>query len=254
VEPAKQCPSCGSVTVDRTQARARLRDYLAREGGVGDEEAGRRADELMQLIGGGAAFGLGATSALASNWWLLLLRGGLAILFGVFALASPLAALTAFVFIFGVWAFIDGIDALALSLGGWRSWPMMVAGMVGIALGLVTFFRPGLTAFGLYAAIAAWAIARGILEIVVAIELRKTIRGELWLVLAGLASIAFGLLLVLLPVAGALTLGWLIGFYALLFGVLMVALSLRLRRVHAEIGRVERRPMATTTTTTPQPA
>src|SRR6185437_2963153 len=114
VEPVQQCSKCGAVSVDRAQARLRLSDYLKREGGLGDEEAGRRADAMVGLMGGGArGIALAATSALTSNWWLVLLRGILAVLFGIFALASPLAAFGALVLVFGVWAFIDGIDALA---------------------------------------------------------------------------------------------------------------------------------------------
>jgi uncharacterized membrane protein HdeD (DUF308 family) len=152
--------------------------------------------------------------------------------------------------VFGVWAFIDGIDALALALSGWRSWQLVLVGLVGIAVGMLTFFRPGITAIGLYAAVATWAIARGILEIVVAIELRKRIQGELWLVLSAVASIVFGVLMIVLPVAGALALAWLVGVYALVFGAIMLALSFRLRRWHH---RVERRPHAMHLPT-PQPA
>ena len=253
MEPAKQCSSCGTVVVDRSQARGRLSEYLKREGGLGDEEAGRRADDVMSLVGGGAvAFALGATSALAANWWLVMLRGLLAILFGIFALTSPLAALAAFILIFGVWAFIDGIDALAMAVSGWRSWQLVFVGLVGIGIGFLTFFRPGITAFALYAAVAAWAIARGLLEIAVAIELRKSIKGELWLVLAGVASIVFGVLLIVLPMAGILTLAWLIGAYALIFGVMMFALSLRLRHAHVDAQRITHPTVPITTT--PQPA
>jgi uncharacterized membrane protein HdeD (DUF308 family) len=252
VEPT-QCSRCGAVTVDRAQAQNRLSDYLKREGGLGDEEAGRRAGEIVGLIGGGTlAFGLGATSALTSGWWLFLLRGILAVLFGIFALISPLAAFGALVLVFGVWAFIDGIDALAMSISGWRSWQFLVAGLVGIGVGILTFFRPGFTAFALYAAIAAWSIARGILEIAVAIELRKAIKGELWMVLAGITSLLFGVLLILLPAAGVLALAWLIGVYALIFGLMMIALSVRLRGVHKRVDEV--RAPHVVTPAAPQPA
>jgi len=250
VEPSHKCSTCGAITVDRQQAKVRLLDYLKREGGLGDEEAGRRADEVLVLMGGGAgAFAVRATSALTSNWWLVLLRGILAILFGIFALAQPAIALAAFVLVFGVWAFIDGVDALAMSVSGGKSWQLALLGLVGIAVGLLTFFRPGFTALGLYAAIAAWAIARGLLEIAVAIDLRKEIHNEFWLVLAGIASITFGVLLILLPAAGVLALAWLIGIYALLFGILNVALSLRLRHVHGEAEKIRPHIVAPT----PQP-
>jgi uncharacterized membrane protein HdeD (DUF308 family) len=212
VEPENKCPSCGATLDER--ASARLASDLA--GGVG---------------------------ALVGNWWLFALRGVLAVIFGVLALVQPLAALAALVLVFGVWAFIDGINALALAVTGWRSWQLVLGGLVGIAVGLFTFFRPGITALGLYAAVAAWSIARGILEIAVAVELRKHVRGELWLVAAGIASILFGVLMIVLPVAGVLALAWLIGIYALMFGVLMIALALRLRQ-HGQAPRREERPLA----------
>jgi uncharacterized membrane protein HdeD (DUF308 family) len=240
VESEERYGGSGGEPIDQGAARARLSAYLKRETGASADESDRRADEIVTLLRGGAATLLAPVGALASNWWLFTLRGVLAIIFGILTLVQPLAALTVFVLVFGVWAFIDGISALALAVTGWRSWQLVLAGLVGIAVGLFTFFRPEITALGLYAAVAAWSIARGILEIVVAIELRKRIKGELWLVLGGLASITFGVLMVVLPVAGVLALAWLIGVYALVFGVMMVALSLRLRQRLHEPARVER--------------
>jgi uncharacterized membrane protein HdeD (DUF308 family) len=214
--------------------------YLKRETGASAEDADHRADDIVSLLGGGVGvLTLAPIDTLATHWWLFTVRGVLAIVFGILTLVQPLAALVAVVLIFGVWAFIDGINALALALSGWRSWQLVLAGLVGIGAGLFTFFRPGITAVALYTIVAAWAIARGILEIVVAIELRKRIKGELWLALAGIASILFGVLMIVLPVAGVLALVWLIGAYALAFGAILLALSLRLRqRLHrTERGR-----------------
>ncbi len=165
------------------------------------------------------------------SWWLLVIRGLLALLFGILALAHPLAALAALVIVFGVWAFVDGVSALALFLGGWRSWQLFIVGLIGIGVGVITFFRPGATAFGLYAAVAAWAIARGILELAVAIRLRRQIEGELWLILGGISSLVFGVLMIVLPMAGVLALAWLLGIYAIVFGALMIALGVRVHRV-----------------------
>jgi uncharacterized membrane protein HdeD (DUF308 family) len=166
-----------------------------------------------------------------SNWWLLLLRGLLALAFGVLALLQPLAALAVLVALFGLWALIDGAAAIALLVSGWRSWQLAVVGALGILVAIITFFRPGLTAIGLYAAIAGWSIVRGILEIGLAIELRRRVAGEWWLLFAGLSSVLFGGLMIALPAAGVLALAWLIAIYALLFGGIMVGLSLRLRRL-----------------------
>jgi uncharacterized membrane protein HdeD (DUF308 family) len=218
----------------RSEACARVSSYLQREAHIPSEEADRRGRELVGLIAGPGVAGWLAASganALIGNWWLFLLRGVLALIFGVLTLVQPLAALVALVLVFGVWAFIDGISALTLAISGWRSWQLVVVGLIGIAVGLFTFFRPGLTAVGLYAAVAAWSIARGILEIAVAIELRRTIKGEVWLVLGGIFSILFGVLMILLPVAGLLALAWLIGAYALIFGGIMCVLAYRLHRL-----------------------
>jgi uncharacterized membrane protein HdeD (DUF308 family) len=237
-----KCPTCGSVTIDDRDASARLSSYLRRETGASGEEADRRAGDMMTLIGGGiGAMALRPIGAMASNWWLVALEGVLAIIFGILTLVEPAAALAAVVLIFGVWAFIDGISALTLALTGWKSWQMVVLGLVGIAAGVFTFYRPNITAFALYATIAAWAIARGIIEIVVAIELRKRIKGEMWLVLAGIASVLFGVLMIVLPVAGAFALAWLLGVYALTFGVIMLALSFKLRGLRHGVERVEKR-------------
>ncbi|MDB4969302.1 MAG: putative rane protein [Myxococcales bacterium] len=172
-----------------------------------------------------------ASTETYSTWWLLLLRGILSFAFGVLALIQPLAALAALVALFGAWALIDGAAAIALWLSGWRSWQLALIGVVGILTAAITLFRPELTAIGLYAAIAAWSLARGALEIALAIKLRRTIEGEVWLLFGGIFSILFGVLMIALPMAGVLVLAWLIATYAMIVGVLLIALSLRLRQV-----------------------
>ena len=239
----------GSVTIDRELATGRLADYLRREGRVPEDEAHRRAGEMVTLLGGSAVIVAAGGKALAEGWWLFGLRGLLAIGFGILALAEPLAALGAFVLLFGVWAFVDGVDALVLAARGWRSWQVVILGLIGVSVGVFTFFRPGITAFGLYAAVAAWAIARGMLELAMAIELRREIKGDVWLIVGGIASVLFGVLMILLPWVGVLALAWLIGVYALLFGAIMCALSLRLRRLSHEAPR----PAAPLHAPTPQP-
>jgi uncharacterized membrane protein HdeD (DUF308 family) len=233
------------LSIDRRSARQRLADYLRREPGVADADAERRADEMVALLATDSVTGLGFgfARALVDNWWLFALRGLLALLFGIFAVVWPGPALATFVLVFGVWAFIDGIDALALAVTGWRSWQLALAGLVGIAIGLLTFFRPGVTAIGLYTAFAAWSIARGVLEIAVAIELRKEITGEWWLVLGGISSIVFGVLLVALPAAGILALAWLIGVYAIIFAFTMFVLSARLYRLRRPASAPAPRPV-----------
>jgi uncharacterized membrane protein HdeD (DUF308 family) len=172
-------------------------------------------------------------------WWMLLLRGLLAIAFGVLCFAMPGMALTTLVLLFGAFALADGIVMIAAAVKNWSSredrWLVLLIGLLGIGVGVVTLLAPGLTALGLVMYIAAWTLASGVLHVVGAIRLRKEIRGELWLVLSGVASIVFALLVFAQPRAGALALLWLIGAYALIAGVLMIALGLEVRSnaVHA---------------------
>jgi uncharacterized membrane protein HdeD (DUF308 family) len=170
---------------------------------------------------------------LTRMWWLLLVRGLLAIAFGVFCFAMPGMALATLVLLFGAYALADGILMLAASIRSWSSredrWLLLLIGLLGIGVGVVTILAPGLTAIGLLAYIAAWMLATGVLHIVAAIRLRKEVTGELWLVLNGIASIACAAIFFWQPMVGALTLLWLIGAFALVTGVLMIALGFEVR-------------------------
>lgn len=177
---------------------------------------------------------------LARRWWVFLVRGLLAILFGIFAFLMPGVTLLSLVFIFGVYALIDGIASIVLGLAGRTEsrswWAMMLVGIIGIGAGIAAFVWPGITAIVLLSIIAAWSVVRGIFEVIAAIKLREVIEGEWFLGLAGLMSILFGVLLVLWPQAGAVAVVWIIGFYALLFGVIHLALAFRLRRLRERLG------------------
>jgi uncharacterized membrane protein HdeD (DUF308 family) len=170
---------------------------------------------------------------LARNWWALVLRGLFAVLFGIIALAWPGITLGALVLLYGAYALADGVFAIAAVMagrtGGRPWWSLLVEGLVGIAVGIMTFAWPGITALVLLYLIAAWAFVTGIFEIVAAIRLREEIRGEWLLALSGILSILFGLALVVYPGAGALAVVWLIGAYAIAFGALLIALGFRLR-------------------------
>lgn len=170
---------------------------------------------------------------LARNWWVVALRGVLGILFGVMAFLWPGITLAVLVIFFGAYALVDGIFALvagATSAGeNERWWVMVLQGLAGIAAGLVTFFWPGITAIALLAVIAAWAIVTGVLEIAAAVRLRKEIKGEWLLALSGICSVVLGLLLIVWPAAGALAFVWLVGSYAIISGILLIAVALRLR-------------------------
>ncbi len=164
---------------------------------------------------------------------MLVVRGVLAVVFGILALIWPGLALEALVILFGAFALVDGVFAIAAAIRAAERkrtwWPFVVEGLAGIALGVVAFVWPGITALALLYVIAAWAVVTGIFEIAAAIRLRREIRGEWLLALAGIASVGFGVLVAVFPGAGALAVVWGIGAYAILFGVLLLALGIRLR-------------------------
>ena len=171
---------------------------------------------------------------LGRGWWLLLLRGIAGIIFGVLAWTWPGATLLTLTLLWGAYALVDGIAAL---WGGWQAkdggkpmWQIVVIGLLGIAAGIFTFVSPALTAIALLILIAVWAIANGVFEIAAAIRLRKEIANEWLMILSGGVSIIFGGLMILNPGAGALAVIWLIGAFAVAYGVLLVALAVRLRK------------------------
>ncbi len=170
--------------------------------------------------------------ALARNWWLILLRGICAILFGVLAFIWPGITLLTLALLYGIFALIEGGLALAAAIMGGAPaprWWLAVAGLLGIAVGILTIMMPGMTAILLVLFIAAWAIVSGIMQIVGAIRLRKEIDNEWMLVAVGAISVAFGVLVALQPMLGALSLVFVIGAYAIIYGIALVALAFRLR-------------------------
>lgn len=177
---------------------------------------------------------------LARRWWLIVLRGLAAIVFGILAVALPGITLATLVLLFGAYAFADGIFAVLHAIGGGDDsesvWLLLLEGLLGIGVGLITFFEPGLTAIAMLFYIAAWSLATGVLEIAAALRLRKQVAGEFWLLLGGLCSIVFAIILMVHPGAGALAVIWLIGVYALVFGVLLLALGFRLRGMKSAPG------------------
>ena len=175
------------------------------------------------------------TRILSRHWWVLLVRGLLAITFGLIAWFQPEITAASLVLLFGVFAFSDGVFAIWQAFSGRNDhddwWVLLLEGLLGIGAGLLTFFVPVVTAIALLVFIAAWAIARGLMQIIVAIRIRKEIEGEWILILGGLASLVFGVILLTNPEAGALGLLWVIAFYAITIGVILVALALRVRKV-----------------------
>jgi uncharacterized membrane protein HdeD (DUF308 family) len=165
------------------------------------------------------------------RWWTIALRGLAAIALGAISLFVPGLTFVSLVFVFAAFTIVDGVLALILAsrrVGQPRGW-IVVRGLVSIAAGLCAALVPGITALVLLLLIASWAIAAGVFEIIVAIKLRKQLAHEWMLALEGVLSSAFGILLLLSPLAGAIVIGLWIGAYALVLGGMMIATALRLR-------------------------
>jgi uncharacterized membrane protein HdeD (DUF308 family) len=187
-------------------------------------------------------FSVSETVALSGWWWTFILRGLLAIAFGILAFVAPAWGLAILVALFGAWALVDGITSVWTGMRtrtvdrNW--WLEIVEGLVSIVVGLIVFILPDFAAEVLEILIAVWAIVTGVLQIWAAIRLRERIRGEFWLGLAGVASMLFGVILLVFPAAGALALVWLIGSGAIAIGVFLTILGWRLRSVH-EMGKLD---------------
>jgi len=183
------------------------------------------AEELAQNLAG----------TLARNWWVLLLRGIVAILFGIVTLARPRISLASLVLLFGAFCLADGLMAAWTAFSNRKQkengWLLLISGLLGIGIGLLTIFQPAVTALALLFYIAIWAIATGVVQILTAIRLREEIQDEWMLILAGLASVALGGLLMARPGPGALAVLWLVASYAILLGLLLVVLAFEVRSV-----------------------
>ena len=168
---------------------------------------------------------------LARHWWVIGLRGLAAILFGVLAFVWPGMTLAVLVLLFGAYALVDGVLTLLAAVRGGvqHRIVMLVEGVVSVLAGLAAFVWPGLTALVLLYIIAFWAIVTGVLEIVAAIRVRRAISNELGLVIGGVLSVVFGVVLLIAPGAGALAVIFLIGAYAVVFGIALLGLAWRLR-------------------------
>lgn len=168
---------------------------------------------------------------LMRSWWILALRGAIGVLFGVFALTMPGLTLLSLIAVFAVYALLAGMVAMAGAVSNRKTakdwWVMLLMGIVSIVAGVLATLRPGLTALALVLVIGVNALLTGLLEVVLAIRLRKIIHGEWLLILSAATAIVFGLLILAYPGAGALALVWMIAVYALLTGVLYLALAYR---------------------------
>jgi uncharacterized membrane protein HdeD (DUF308 family) len=178
---------------------------------------------------------------LKRNWWVPVLRGVAAIIFGIIAFTHPVMAAVTLVWFFGAWVLIDGIFRIIGAIRHRDSdsdWGFnLIIGILGVIVGLLTFHAPGVTALALVIYIAAWALMIGATEIALAIKMRREIKGEWFLILMGLASIIFAALLLWNPLAGAAALIWIIAWYAVIMGILAIVFGFRLRSLPTLAGR-----------------
>lgn len=165
------------------------------------------------------------------SWWLQLIRGVAAVIFGILALIWPMITLLVLVTFFGVYAIISGVSEVVAGFQDRtrsRAW-LIISGILGILAGIIALLWPGITSLALLFVIAVWAILAGISEIVHGVQLRKVITNELMYIIGGALSVIFGLALLSWPAAGMLSLVWLIGIFAVLYGIAMIALSIRMK-------------------------
>jgi uncharacterized membrane protein HdeD (DUF308 family) len=177
---------------------------------------------------------------LARNWWVVLIRAGCAVLFGIITLFWPDVTITVLVLLFGAYALIDGAAWLAAAVLAKRGqvesrvW-LGVKGVAGVTIGIVTFVWPGITAYALVLLIAFWAIISGLLEIVTGWLMRRSARNEWLIIVAGALTVVIGLLLLVRPDETTETVAQIIGAFALIFGLVLIPTALRLRALHNEI-------------------
>jgi uncharacterized membrane protein HdeD (DUF308 family) len=168
---------------------------------------------------------------MSRNWWMLVVRGLAAIIFGLLAFVWPGITIAVLVLFFGAYVLWDGIFALigGIKAEGNRRWPLVLEGILGIVAGAATFIWPGAATLVLILIMAGWALGTGIFEIISAIRLREEIEGEWLLLISGILSVLLGIGLAIRPAAGALVVTWMIGAYAIVFGILFLILGFRLR-------------------------
>ncbi|MEE9576420.1 MAG: HdeD family acid-resistance protein [Gemmatimonadota bacterium] len=168
---------------------------------------------------------------LAENWWAFVLRGIFAVLFGIAAVSFPGLTVVILVVLFGFYALVDGFTSLLLAFEAESKGLYVLGGLVSLAAGVLAFMRPELTAIAVLIVIGIWAIVRGVIEIVTAIQIRKEVEGEWMLAAAGIISVIFGLFVVARPGQGALAIIWVVALFALMFGFLEIGAGFKLRRL-----------------------
>jgi uncharacterized membrane protein HdeD (DUF308 family) len=171
---------------------------------------------------------------LSRYWYITLVRGVLWILFGIFMFVQPRISILALTLTFGAFALADGIVSVVSAIGGRETndswWILLIRGLAAFGVGLLTLVTPQMTAVAVLVWIAIWAIVTGLLEIFAAVRLRKEIQDEFGLALGGLVSVAFGVFLLARPAVGVLAVLWVIAFYSLAFGMVLVSMAFETRR------------------------
>ncbi|HEX7100429.1 MAG TPA: HdeD family acid-resistance protein [Acidimicrobiia bacterium] len=210
------------MTVDDTGEQATGTDIPAEAGGESADALAIRASLRGAIVG---------------DWWTFVLRGFLAVAFGLAALIWPEITLIALVAVFGAYVLVDGIVAVIFSLGGRGNirWWTALWGLISVGAGVAVFMWPEITAMALVYLIAAWAFLTGVLEITAAIVWRREMRNEWVLIVSGALSILVGLVLAVFPGEGAISLVWLIGAYAVVVGVLLIVVGFRLRDLRYDL-------------------
>jgi len=175
------------------------------------------------------------------SWSMWLVRGIVALLFGLVALISPFATLTSLVMVAAAFMLVDGIFAFFSMFSRRDSpfwWSSFFEALVGVGIGLALLLWPGVGLLTFLYFLAAWAVVSGVFEIITAIRLRKVIEREWALGFAGLSSIAFGVAILVFPGLGLIATSWMLGAYAIIFGVLMINTSINVRRDQHKIGGI----------------
>lgn len=176
-------------------------------------------------------------TVLSNNWWKLLLRGLVAIGFGVLTFMRPGITLAALVLTFGVYTLLDGVLAIWTAIAGRdhiEHWVVLVlGGLCSVGIGVLTFVAPGITEIALQFYIAFWAILVGMIGIIAGVRLRKEIAGEWALILSGLVAVAFGVFIIARPIMGALSILSILATFAIVYGILLSMLAFRVKGLAA---------------------
>jgi uncharacterized membrane protein HdeD (DUF308 family) len=175
---------------------------------------------------------------LTAYWWALLFRGIAAVLFGLAALFWPGLTLFTLIVFFGAYTVVDGVFAIVTGIrgSGGRRWLHLADGVLGVLVGFIAFFSPGVTALVFLYVIAVWAVLTGVLKVIMAIWLRREIDNEWTMALSGVLWVLLGVVLAVLPGVGLLSLSWLIGVFALGAGLTFLVLAFRVRGQTAPAG------------------